>query len=311
MYHRILAIAAAAAAAGTLPVAAQREAPRRERVRERVEVRGAGPETMDFVFNRRARLGVKVTLQALPSDSAGASIDGVVPGGPADEAGLRAGDVITKLDGASLVRGGSGPHAGADRSLPGMRLIELAARLEPNDTVEVEYLRDGARKTARLVTNDEPNFFRFPGPGMPGADEMGPGEMRMMGPGLDHMAPGGHHFEFFYGPLARLELAPLNADLGQYFGTTDGVLVISVPKGSPLGLRGGDVVQAVDGRKASSPAQLLRILRSYDAGDTLKLDVLRNRKRDTVTGHMPGKPERGQDKGRERDHDKGGDGADS
>jgi S1-C subfamily serine protease len=87
--------------------------------------------------------------------------------------------------------------------------------------------------------------------------------------------------------------------------------VISVPKGSPLGLRGGDVVQAVDGRKASSPAQLLRILRSYDAGDTLKLDVLRNRKRDTVTGHMPGKPERGQDKGRERDHDKGGDGADS
>ena len=47
---------------------------------------------------------------------------------------------------------------------------------------------------------------------------------------------------FLYGsPLADLELAPLNPDLGQYFGTDTGVLVISVPAESQLGFKGGDV----------------------------------------------------------------------
>ena len=87
----------------------------------------------------------------------------------------------------------------------------------------------------------------------------------------------------FGGELSELELAPLNPDLGQYFGTNDGVLVISAPKSSPLGLKGGDVVLAVDGRKPSSPAGLLRILRSYDGNESFRIDVLRNRKRETVT----------------------------
>ena len=87
-------------------------------------------------------------------------------------------------------------------------------------------------------------------------------------------------------PLGRLELAPLNPDLGQYFGTDDGVLVISAPKDSALGLKGGDVVLAVDGRKPTGPSHLLRILRSYESGETFKLDILRNRKRETVTSRI-------------------------
>jgi S1-C subfamily serine protease len=87
-------------------------------------------------------------------------------------------------------------------------------------------------------------------------------------------------------PLARLELAPLNPDLGQYFGTTEGVLVIRAPKGGSLALKGGDVVQAVDGRKPSGPSHLLRIMRSYDRGETFKLDILRNKKRETVTAKL-------------------------
>ena len=92
---------------------------------------------------------------------------------------------------------------------------------------------------------------------------------------------------FLYGsPLADLELAPLNPDLGQYFGTDTGVLVISVPDGSRLGFKGGDVVLAVDGRKAERPSHLLRILRSYGDTESFKADVLRNRKRVTIEGRM-------------------------
>jgi S1-C subfamily serine protease len=46
------------------------------------------------------------------------------------------------------------------------------------------------------------------------------------------------------------------------------------------------VVQAVDGRKPAGPAHLLRILRSYDRGETFKLDILRNRKRETLTARL-------------------------
>jgi S1-C subfamily serine protease len=92
---------------------------------------------------------------------------------------------------------------------------------------------------------------------------------------------------FLYGsPLAHLELAPLNPDLGQYFGTTTGVLVISVPGNSELGLKGGDVVLAVDGRKPESPSHLLRILRSYQDSESFKVDVLRNRKRVAIDGRL-------------------------
>jgi hypothetical protein len=84
--------------------------------------------------------------------------------------------------------------------------------------------------------------------------------------------------------LADLELAPMNPGLGKYFGTSEGILVISIPEGSHLGLRPGDVVQRVDGRVLAGPAHLLRILRSYDADEPIRFEVVRMKKKHTVTG---------------------------
>jgi hypothetical protein len=91
--------------------------------------------------------------------------------------------------------------------------------------------------------------------------------------------------------LEELELVPLNADLAPYFGATDGVLVISVPKGSTLNLKGGDVLLQIDGRAPSNTSQVHRILRSYDPGNTVKFEVMRNKKTVTVTGTIPTAPE--------------------
>jgi S1-C subfamily serine protease len=238
---------------------------------------------MRIVMNRRARLGIKVNLQARDSDSLGAYVESVSPNGPAAKAGLRSGDVITKLDGKSVLTGGLARQDGErQQSLPGLRLIELAARLEPADTVPIEFLRGKDRRTVSVVTEDEPDMFsmRMPMQGGPPDDiRMPVGDFMDMGPG--------DRFEFMAGsPLGDLELAPLNPDLGAYFGTTDGVLVVRAPKDGTLGLKGGDVVQAVDGRKPSGPSHLMRILRSYDRGETFKLDILRNRKRETVTARL-------------------------
>jgi S1-C subfamily serine protease len=242
----------------------------------RGEMRLRGPErAMQFVMSRRARLGLKVNLRARDTDTIGAYVDAVTPNGPAAKAGIRSGDVITKLDGRSVLDG-TRPEPDRDQeSLPGLRLIELAAELAPNDTVPVELRRGKETKTVTVVTSDEPTMV-FRG--------------RRMAPSLDDTEFegrfGGAAMVLYGSPLADLELAPLNPDLGQYFGSTSGVLVISAPKDSDLGLKGGDVVLAVDGRKPEGPSHLLRILRSYQERESFKLDVLRNRKRETVTGRL-------------------------
>src|SRR5512134_867247 len=119
----------------------QEEAPRE---RERVRV---------FTWNdNRGRLGVVVNTRAnAESDRLGARIEGVTPGTPAERAGIKAGDVITKFNGTAL--GGARSDA-QDESGPGRRLLELARALEPGDTVRLEYRRGDETKTATLVAED-------------------------------------------------------------------------------------------------------------------------------------------------------------
>lgn len=249
------------------------------------------PQLEPFM-QRRARLGVTVELAAKETDSLGAFLQAVTPGGPASKAGLRSGDIITKLDGKSVLNQ-SGRKVAEYESAPGVRLIELVAKLEPNDTVAVEYLRGDARRTVSVITGDEPveasYFFRTPGdpearermwvpgmrvepyePGEPFTFERRPGVAMLMGPG----------------GLGELEVAPLNPDLGAYFGATEGILVIRVPANSTLNLKGGDVILSVDGRKPSNPGSLIRILRSYDDNEAFKLEVLRQKQKITVTGKL-------------------------
>jgi S1-C subfamily serine protease len=249
-------------------------------------------ERIRTIAQRRARLGVTVDMRASETDSIGATVQSVTPGGPAAKAGIKSGDVITKINGKSLTAGDN-TRAGQDESLPGVRLVEYAAQLKPDETVSIEYLRGGARKTVSLVTGNEPFIvmngledggeFNFTVPGGGRLDRMPFGSMYRS----DRLPDGGMAYTFsFGGPLADLELAPLNPDLGAYFGTTEGVLVINVPKESALGLKGGDVILSVDGRKATGPGSLLRILRSYEGGDNLKLEIMRNKARTTVTGKL-------------------------
>jgi len=250
-------------------------------------------DRMRAITQRRARLGVTIDMRAGDVDSVGATLQSVTPGGPAAKAGLRSGDVLTRIDGKSLTANDN-TRSGAEESPPGVRLMEYAAQLQPNDTIRVEYLRTGARHTATLVTGDEPLLTMevFPDGGdfnfkMPGGLTMERTPFRGMIRG--EQLPGGamsYSLAFGGGPLADLELAPLNPDLGQYFGTTEGVLVINVPKESTLGVKGGDVILGIDGRKATGPGSLLRILRSYDPGDSFKLDIMRNKTRTTVTGKL-------------------------
>lgn len=248
------------------------------------------------LMQRRARLGITVNLEAKETDSLGALVQSVTPGGPASKAGIRSGDIVTKLNGQSVLST-NGRRVREEQSAPGLRLIELAAKLEPNVKVDLEYLRGDARRTTSLTTGDEPVFalegdgsffFRTPSGETRERIQLPPGvRIEPFEPrGLGAFEPRGMVMSFGGGALADLELAPLNADLGAYFGTTEGILVIRAPSGSSLGLKGGDVILSVDGRKPQTASSLLRILRSYDEDETVKLEIMRQKQRQTLTGKL-------------------------
>ena len=256
---------------------------------------------------RRVRIGVVVNTQPSESDSIGALLDAVTPGGPAATAGLRAGDVLTVFGPTPLVTPLSKVPSGTRVPSPGFKLIELVAKLPPNDTVPVEYRRGNKAMKTKVVTAAVPeNLSVVVGPGGNyGFQAMPGGEAYWVGPESDQSqralelallrseavrgSRGNNEMTFSLsmgGALRDLELAPVNPQLGSYFGTTEGVLVVNVPEPAPLGLKAGDVVLAVDGREVSSPRQLMRVLASYEPGEALKLEVMRQKKRVTLKGTL-------------------------
>ncbi len=257
---------------------------------------------------RRVRIGVVVNTRPSDSDSIGALLDAVTPGGPAATAGLQAGDIVTKFGGTPLAVKISAVPPGTRVPNPGFRLVELVAKLQPNDTVTVEYRRGKARKSARVVTAAEPdNLTVVVRPdGNFGWRTMPDGEAYWVGGEGDNeralemamrrseiargslRSPEPPFAPRMSGAMLDLELAPVNPQLGSYFGTTEGVLVVDVPDPAPLGLKAGDVVLSVDGRKVSSPGQLMRILGSYDSDEPIGLDVMRQKKRVALKGTLGG-----------------------
>jgi S1-C subfamily serine protease len=84
-----------------------------------------------------------------------------------------------------------------------------------------------------------------------------------------------------------MELVELNEGLGKYFGTDEGLLVVSAPESNALQLEDGDVIKSIDGREPKSVGHAMRILGSYQAGETLELSIMRDKRRKKLEIEMP------------------------
>ncbi len=232
------------------------------------------------IDEHRGRIGVIIRTDASPeTDKIGAKIEGVTPAGPADKAGVKVGDIITKFNGTTLA--GTAAEE-ASQSGPGAKLIELAHQLTPGDTVAVEYRRGTETKKATIVAEDGGRmnfaFGELPMPPMAAMPEF-------------RVFPRHEGMPFCVGESwCDLDLVTLNPDLGEYFGVKEGVLVVKAPGDSTLPLRSGDVILAVGGRKPTSPSHAMRILRSYEKGETVSIDLMRKQKHLTLSWKVPPAP---------------------
>ncbi len=256
--------------------------------REVAELSGelTGPVMEDFLiarhgFGKRAMLGINIGGD---DDDAkdGVRVQRVTPGGPASDAGLKAGDVIVSIDGKNL-RGAA--------KLPAAALVDHMRALKPGDKVKVGYVRDGKNHTAEVTSEaiDRAHLMALPAlkPHM----------------GVHPVPPLGQHpftmaFRGFPGAeFLDMELVTLTPKLGRYFGTEKGVLVVRGPRSSEFKLEEGDVIVDIDGRTPQNGTHAMRILRSYQPGEKVTLNILRDRKPVKLAVTMPkdahGDPEAG------------------
>jgi hypothetical protein len=259
-------------------------APSQPRVRERSMVISPDVEGRIYYFNtNRGKMGITVSTRPEATDSVGALVEAVSPGSPAFKTGVQSGDIITRFNGRSvlqLMREGR-------KASPGLALIDVTAPMAAGDTARLEYRRGSSRRTANIVLAPVSDFE-------PG--QFGPtlGNEPFFTDRWDQVIPSGEGLPGEGGPrlflpfrtVSQLELAPMNAGLGQYFGVTTGVLVINAPEGTPLNLKSGDVVTLVDGRRVSNPSQFFRVLFSYEPGEQFRFEIVRMKRRETVTGSL-------------------------
>jgi predicted metalloprotease with PDZ domain len=246
-------------------------------------------------------------------------IAGVVPGSPADRAGVARGDVLVTWNGRQV-----DPDS------------VFSIRVAPGDTVVLRLLRDDRPREVRVVAerrNGEVLVLRngdrvtvFDTDSIRervairldtiGAhldslfvrmDSMRVGTearrlFRTLPMRLDslverEMFDGTIPFSLEVGSraLAGAEFTQMNAGLGRYFQTEKGLLALRVAPGSPAakaGLESGDVVVRANGREVESLRDLREaVTRAEDS--TAKLDVLRQGRRRELTLRWERGAERG------------------
>lgn len=247
--------------------------------------------------SRQGMLGV-----AVRHEKDGTKVVAVSPGSPAERAGVKVGDVITAISARSMTFHGATPAEDLERLRVGepveltvqrngktlhlkatperfssddwratVRAAQLAAQQataevqSPEFTQRIQQTIDDAMKSAAIARK---NAFAAR-------------EAAIKAGARDH------GWAVFTSPWWGLNLAPLNPDLGRYFGVDKGALVLSRDASRYPAIQPGDVITAVDGKGIARPEDVFRAARGTPKGDTVQLTVRRHDKPVTLALKTP------------------------
>jgi hypothetical protein len=214
-----------------------------------------------FIAGGNAVLGLNIE-----DSDFGVFVSGVTPNGPAAKAGVAVGDTIVSINDVELARSGSG-------SSPTATLLGQIGNVVPGDDVKLRILRGGDFHDF-VIQAGENQFFRQP--------------FLFTDKG---MWSNNHWMRFGYGGAwSDIELVSLTPALGEYFGVEKGLLVVRAGRAAELGFRDGDVILELAGREPQSPEHALRILASFEPGESVAAAIMRQRKREALTIRVPSAP---------------------
>ena len=201
-------------------------------------------DLLEYGYVRRPRLGIRISsVTAVDAEAygleevAGAEVNTVEEGSPADEAGLEIGDVIVALDGEPM------DDATA--------LTTALAERQPGEEVVLTVIRDGKRRrlTAKLGEFPHPGKGERAAAGERGAEEL---------------------IGFSVEPLTPDIAGRLDYDVDR------GVVISNVKRygaAAAAGVRPGQLVLRLNGQRVRSVAEFRSAARSLEPGDVVSLRV--------------------------------------
>ncbi len=189
----------------------------------------------------RGSIGVEFAAQPVPAIArvygvqSGVTISNVVPGSPADTAGLKVGDTITAVDGKDVKNGDE-------------LVADIAAR-KPGSKANLSFVRNGKKEQTSVTIADRSKLFAARlGEDQQGNEEQQPKESKL-----------------------GLSVRPLTADLAERLDVPagKGVIVQDVKAGSfadDIGLNRGDVILEINKQPVNSGEDFTRIEGTLKSG---------------------------------------------
>ena len=179
----------------------------------------------------------------------------VIDDSPADEAGIKKGDVILKYEGRSVRYSDE--------------LIEYVRKTPPGEKAKIEIDRNG--KSKKFEVEIEKNRRRVV---------------------IDRFGDGDHGFTFYSDDnesgFLGVDMYDLTDGLREYFDVEDdeGVLIVNVIEDSPAekaGFKSGDIIVKVDKRVIEDSDDLRKAISKHEPDEKVKIEYIRNKKKSSKT----------------------------
>ncbi|UNK50827.1 PDZ domain-containing protein [Lysobacter sp. S4-A87] len=270
----------------------------RQAAKRVAELSGEFDVARQMAYERRFEQRPVIGVVLAPETKSGVRIAAVTPDSAASKAGLRSGDLLTTINGKALVGKDSEQRLASAREQLGdldtMSAVTIgyerggktaSAKVTPQIGERVWIMRDGtgAQFTGRGESMEDTIVWSAARDGaqprpLPIVSPEVRTEIVRLGPmgdckGDDCRLP--MLAEAFR--WSGLNLATVDGQLGRYFGTDHGVLVVST--GPELaGLQAGDVIQRIDGKDVRTPREAMMALRDKPADSKVGVTYLRDRK---------------------------------
>jgi len=248
-----------------------------------------GEDNFDIIVPNQAKTNEAFLGVVTEQTEQGAKVNQVSEGSPAAKAGLKEGDIITKVNDIKI----DGPAS----------LYDAIGKSKPEDKVTISYIRSGKTNTlvASLAKNKNTmQYYNFSSPEGQGAPSFDMSPRQYFDPNTRKLQPSPRGFSFAIPNFPGMEGMTIpgfenKPKLGisiEDLETGDGVKITNVAENSAAaksGLLENDIIVQVNDQKIKEVDALKPLLKDAKEGTSFTFQVKRNKELKTILVKLPKK----------------------